>query len=271
MRQLRRLAVVLLLSSLAGVLWGGTLPPPPALPAIPPASPAPRHAVMVSIDGLMPAYYREADALGLAIPNLRRLMAEGAYARGVVGVLPSVTYPSHTTLITGVPPRLHGIAANTFFDPEGISDEAWNWYARAVRVPTLASAARARGLTVGAVSWPVSIGLPADWNVPEFWRPRSHHASDLELLAALSTPGLLDAVAAARGVPLASPLSEADRVDVAIHILETHRPALLLLHLFEVDHQQHEHGPRSPEALAAVEESDAALGRLLAAVERAGL
>src|SRR5690349_17631228 len=80
------------------------------------AAPAAPHAVMISVDGLMPASYTQADALGLKIPNLRRLMAAGAWARGVVGVLPSVTYPSHTTLVTGVPPRLHGITTNMIVD-----------------------------------------------------------------------------------------------------------------------------------------------------------
>ena len=50
-----------------------------------PAAPE-RHVVMISIDGLMPGYYLDADELGIEAPNLQRLMAEGAYARGVVGV-----------------------------------------------------------------------------------------------------------------------------------------------------------------------------------------
>src|SRR5687768_6858800 len=85
----------------------------------------PRHVVMVSVDGLMADYYVQADALGLKVPTLRRLMQEGAWARGVTGVLPTVTYPSHTTLITGVPPRVHGIFFNTIFDPEERSSGAW--------------------------------------------------------------------------------------------------------------------------------------------------
>ena len=104
------------------------------------AAPAPageRFAVLVSIDGLMPASYTAPDALGLSVPNLRRLVAEGASAEGVVGVLPSVTYPSHTTLLTGTPPGTHGIPFNTYFDPLGRSNDAWLWYAREVRVPTL--------------------------------------------------------------------------------------------------------------------------------------
>jgi predicted AlkP superfamily pyrophosphatase or phosphodiesterase len=229
-----------------------------------------RHAVVVSVDGLMPAYYLRADELGLRMPHLRRLMARGAYGR-VTGVLPSVTYPSHTTLITGVPPRLHGILSNTVFDPEGRSNGAWMWYASSVRVATLVSAARARGLRTAAVSWPVSVGLPADHNLPEFWRSGSEHPSDLALLEALSTTGLVGEIVKERGKPLPYPLTDAERVEAAVHIIRRHRPNLLLLHVFELDSKQHDHGPSTPEAKQAVEESDAALGRVLEAVADAGM
>ena len=145
------------------------------------AAPAPageRFAVLVSIDGLMPASYTAPDALGLSVPNLRRLVAEGASAEGVVGVLPSVTYPSHTTMTTGVPPRLHGITGNRIFDPAGDSNEAWTWYAEDVRVPTLLGAARGRGLRTATLFWPVTVGAAAEAVVPEFWRSGSRHADD---------------------------------------------------------------------------------------------
>ena len=75
--------------------------------------------LLVSIDGMRPDYVLEADAHGLQIPHLRRLLAEGAHATGVRGVLPTVTYPSHTTILTGVWPAKHGIYTNTTFDPLG--------------------------------------------------------------------------------------------------------------------------------------------------------
>jgi hypothetical protein len=223
------------------------------------------------VDGLMPAYYLRADELALRIPNLRRLMTEGAYARGVVGVLPTVTYPSHTTLITGVTPRLHGIGANTVFDPFQRSGGAWNWYADMVKVPTLVSAARARWLTTASISWPVSVGIGTDFNLPEIFRPGANHEIDLKLIANLATPRLFEAVAHARGREFSWPLTDDDRVDAAVHVIRTHRPHLTLLHIFDLDFVQHRHGPLTPEALAAVEKSDADIGRVLEALGTAGL
>jgi hypothetical protein len=74
--------------------------------------------LMISIDGLKPEYLTHADEHGLRIPTLRRFVQEGAYADGVIPSLPTVTYPNHTTLITGVWPSEHGILNNQLFDPE---------------------------------------------------------------------------------------------------------------------------------------------------------
>ena len=65
--------------------------------------------LMISIDGLKPEYVTQADAHGMKVPYLRRLMRDGTYAEGVVGIWPTITYPSHTTLLTGVWPDEHGI------------------------------------------------------------------------------------------------------------------------------------------------------------------
>ena len=68
------------------------------------AADAGRAVLLISIDGLRPDYVTDANRHGLKIPELRRLWAEGAHASSVRGVLPTITYPSHTTLVTGVSP-----------------------------------------------------------------------------------------------------------------------------------------------------------------------
>jgi predicted AlkP superfamily pyrophosphatase or phosphodiesterase len=73
--------------------------------------------MLISIDGLKPEAILNAQGHGLKVPNLRAFIADGVYASGVQGVLPTLTYPSHTTLMTGVSPAKHGIYSNTTFDP----------------------------------------------------------------------------------------------------------------------------------------------------------
>lgn len=146
--------------------------------------------VLVSIDGLKPEYVRDADRLGLRIPTLRALVRAGASARGVVGVTPTLTYPSHVTLVTGVAPARHGVLSNTTFDPLVKNQQGWYWYAEDVRAPALWDAARARGLTTGAVHWPVTVGAGITWNVAQLWRAGT--PDDRKLVRALATPGLVD-------------------------------------------------------------------------------
>src|SRR5438132_12425846 len=70
----------------------------------PPQTAQPRrdaHVIMISIDGLVPDYYLEPARLGLRVPNLVRMKIDGAYAEGVEGIFPTVTYPAHTMLTSG--------------------------------------------------------------------------------------------------------------------------------------------------------------------------
>ena len=149
-----------------------------------------RPVLLISIDGLRPDHVTEADRLGLRIPNLRRFVREGSYATGVIGVVPTVTYPSHATLVTGVAPARHGIHSNTTFDPLGKNQSGWYWYAADIRTPTLWDAATERGLTSANVHWPVTVGAPITFNLPQYWRTGT--PDDRKLVRALSTAGLID-------------------------------------------------------------------------------
>jgi predicted AlkP superfamily pyrophosphatase or phosphodiesterase len=242
-----------------------------APPRIDPTAPAPDRGrvIVISIDGLMPDAYLAPDGHGLAIPTLRSLVARGAAAR-VHGVMPTVTYPSHTTLVTGVPPRVHGIVNNKPLDALGKNLDGWRWYAEDIAVPTLYQAVEAQHRTAALIVWPVTAGARASIVVPEYWRAGG--PDDQKLLRALSTPGLLDEVA--RGEPalwqLLTPPDIKDHAQIAIarHVLATRRPELMLIHMFALDDAQHDHGPWSPEAKATIEAADREIATVLGDLER---
>src|SRR3954466_3675982 len=83
------------------------------------------HVVLITIDGFRPDFYMDPswDAV-----NIRKLMADGARAaQGVNSVFPSMTYPSHTTIVTGVQPAKHGVYFNKMFEPNGPTGKMyWN-------------------------------------------------------------------------------------------------------------------------------------------------
>jgi predicted AlkP superfamily pyrophosphatase or phosphodiesterase len=226
--------------------------------------PAPPLLVMVSIDGLRSDYITAADAHGAKVPNLRRFLKEGAYAEGVQGVVPTVTYPSHTTLVTGVWPAKHGILANTTFDPLQKNYQGWYWYAEDIHVPTLWDAAAQAGRTTASIQWPVTVGAHITWNIPEYWRANTE--DDGKLLRAVSTPGILTTAGAAigeyrLGIDASAPADEV-RGRYAQWILETKHPGFLFLHLIALDHIEHETGPFSPESIAILESLDAVIGKV---------
>ena len=226
------------------------------------------RVVLISIDGLMPSSYTD-PSLAAQTPNLRRLAKDGMWADGVVGVLPTVTYPSHTTLITGVEPAVHGIYDNRIFDPEDKSEGAWFWYARSIKVPTLPMAARARGLRAAAVTWPVTIGMDLDAMAPEYIGSR--HPESLDMLRAISKPStLIDQAEVARGKAFSWPQNDRDRTDLTLHILKTYDPSVMLLHLIALDSSQHSNGPGSPESLKTLAEVDGHVGEILDAIKASG-
>ena len=237
-------------------------------PMMPAAQPGSRHVVMISIDGLKPATYTRPGPSKL--PTLRMLAQNGAYAEGVVGVLPTVTYPSHTTMITGVPPAIHGIYNNRILDPDDTSSGAWYWYARDIKVPTLYGVVKRLGLSTAAVSWPVTVDAEIDYLVPEF-TDVTQHPQWLDLLRALSRPRLLLDTFETAARPMAWPPSDTDRTELAAWIIRTYRPHLILLHIFDTDSAEHEYGPDTPQALAAIEKADAHVNKIVEAITEAGL
>ncbi|HKD06701.1 MAG TPA: ectonucleotide pyrophosphatase/phosphodiesterase [Bryobacteraceae bacterium] len=222
--------------------------------------------LLVSIDGMRPDYVLKADQYGLKIPRLRTILASGAHATGVRGVLPTVTYPSHTTLLTGVWPSKHGIYSNVAFDPQNLNAQGWLWYSEDIRVPTLWEAAAKAGYGVGSVSWPVSVGAKGvSYLIPEYWRaPKS--SEDIKLIRALSTPGLVAEIEKTAGAYI-DDLDQAEagdrqRTQYAVAIIRMKKPRLMTVHLAALDHLEHADGPFSPSALRTLEQADAELGEL---------
>lgn len=227
--------------------------------------------LLISIDGLKPEAVLQAQQHGLKVPNLIQLSHDGVYSPGMRGVLPTVTYTSHTTLLTGVSPAKHGIVANTTFDPLNKNLEGWYWYAEDIKVPTLWDAAHAAGLTTASVYWPVSVGARVDYNLSQIWR--SGTEDDLKLQRALFTPGLEPELVAALGRYPGGKEKTVDadevRTKFAIRILETKHPKFMTVYVAALDTEQHKSGPFSAASNAVLERLDALVGKLRAAAEKA--
>jgi predicted AlkP superfamily pyrophosphatase or phosphodiesterase len=235
-----------------------------------------KRVLVISLDGLDARYLNRRDEYGLKIPNLRGLMNDGATARGVVSVFPSVTYPAHTTIVTGAYPARHGIYGNEMLDAPvetTATQREWYWYARDIRAETVWDVARRRGLKVGMVSWPVGVGA-GDYNVPEILKFGGTLQDSLQRIKENSLPRNLVSEIEQRDPALYSQASKDEQDDMrtrmAEYIIKEKRPEVMLVHLFDLDHFEHEKGPFTREAFAILEKSDAYVGRILDAARRAG-
>ncbi|MBI1735225.1 MAG: alkaline phosphatase family protein [Candidatus Rokubacteria bacterium] len=226
-----------------------------------------RHVVIVSIDGLRPEFYLDP---AFPAPALRDLVARGAHARTVETVFPSVTYPGHASIATGVRPARHGVAFNNLFLPGG---GRGRWYEEAadLRTPPLWDWARAAGLRTAAVSWPSTLGAKVDLLVPE----RAYYArrEPLDLLRAAVTPGLF---ALTRVEPDGGIFRDSTRWDdflarTAVGLIREARPRLLLVHLVQTDSVQHRGGRDGADVKPAVRRVDEHVGAIVAALRAAGI
>jgi predicted AlkP superfamily pyrophosphatase or phosphodiesterase len=206
---------------------------------VPSAGQAQPILILISIDGWRWDYLDRVRA-----PNLQALAARGARADGLVPSFPTLTFPNHWTIVTGLLPDRHGIVSNTMVDrsigpqrftlsSETAKDPRW-WGGE----PIWTTAAR-HGLKSASMFWPGSEAIH-----PTHWKPYDSQVPDAErvrqVLAWLALP-------------------EADR------------PAFITLYFSVVDSAAHDAGPESAEAFEAAAHVDEVLGGLFRALAAARL
>jgi predicted AlkP superfamily pyrophosphatase or phosphodiesterase len=238
-------------------------------------APPSRHVILITIDGF--AAYHLADS-SIDLPNIRALAAAGTVTESSETVFPSVTHPSHTTLVTGVTPRKHGVVDNTVTDRRtGKSFHITSLPRKeSVRVPTLFDAVREAGLRSSAFFWPETKDDPViDFNIAEVFG--ANGGADSTAV----TPGLLDELRAAgvpidtyyafHGDPFGQGAGDLALTQAAAYVFRRHKPALTAIHLLMTDDVQHEFGPAHYLSRAALTTTDHCVGLLRRAVEESGL
>ncbi|HTG98617.1 MAG TPA: ectonucleotide pyrophosphatase/phosphodiesterase [Vicinamibacterales bacterium] len=233
----------------------------------PPASTG-NHVVIITLDGF-PGW--ALDDPYLPVPNLRRLAANGAVA-GMRPVNPTVTWPNHTSLVTGVTPAKHGVLFNGTLvrDPDVPPRvEPWRDKKDMVQVPTLYDVVHDRGMTAAQVDWVAILNAPSiSWEFPE--RPERPETKP-SIVREMVTAGAISQQDADGFASQNIVWRDEVWTDAAIHILRTHRPNLLLFHLLALDSMQHRYGPKTPAAMVTMARLDSQVGRVLNALDDAGM
>ena len=198
--------------------------------------------ILISIDGFRADYLQR----GLT-PNLAALAADGVRAQAMRPSFPSLTFPNHYSLVTGLYPDHHGIVNNTMVDPQlgkftiktsaSVSGKWWDG-----AEPIWVTADK-QGLHTGTMFWPGS-----DMEI------RGHRPDHY-----LVFDGKINAE------------HRVDQVLAWLDLPADQRPRFLTLYFDQVDHQGHDYGPNSPEVNEALRATDAALGRFVEQLKKRNL
>ena len=233
MDKARRIAIALFVLLAGGCLGDG----PPRYNA------AYSPLILISFDG-----YR-ADYLDRGLsPNLAVLASEGVRAKALRPAFPTLTFPNHYTIVTGLYPDHHGIVHNRMVDPQTGKRFVYN-----------------DQKTIDDPSW---------WGGEPLWvsiEKQGRHA------ATMFWPGsdvAIEGVRPEHWVSFNGKITPNERVDQALAWIDLppgQRPDFVTLYFEQVDHEGHEHGPESAEVDTALKTVDVALGRLLDGLKQRGL
>lgn len=189
------------------------------------------YVILVSLDGFRYDYAKQYGA-----PNLEKMAAQGASAPdGMIPSFPSITFPNHYTLVTGLYPEHHGIVANHFYDParkENYAERDGSWYGG---VPLWVLAVE-QGMRSACFFWPGS-EAQIDGVRPSFYAHYDATFPDEKRVA---------------------------QVIGWLKLPADQRPHFITLYFYEPDHTGHEAGPESSQTGEAVHHVDAMVGLLMA-------
>ncbi|MEO6810968.1 MAG: nucleotide pyrophosphatase/phosphodiesterase family protein [Isosphaeraceae bacterium] len=235
--------------------------------ANPAAEPQDRHVLVISIDGLPGSYLNDPQA---SLPVIRGLAKSGVVAtRGMLVSNPSVTWPNHTTLMTGVHPEGHGVLANGILERQGVDRPirvvAAKEQSELVHGPLLFDTLKETGLTSTAINWPCTRGSTSlvD-NFPDV--PDQLSYTTPRLKQELTDKGLLQRFSKGGG-----PVRDEVWTEAACQSIRERKPNLIVLHLLNLDSIHHRHGPQTPEGYTAAALADARVGQVVQALDDAGI
>jgi predicted AlkP superfamily pyrophosphatase or phosphodiesterase len=225
-----------------------------------------RMVVMISLDGF-PAY--DLDDAALPIPTLRELIRSGVSAR-MSTVNPTVTWPNHTTMVTGVRPEEHGLLVNGAITATGawppVKVEPMLDKTRMVHARTVYDAAHDAGLTTAQVDWVAINKAPTiTWAFTE-WGDRAG-AVEQEMNRA----GVVTGVDGQDFTKLNIVFRDQVWAKAAAHIIRQHKPNLLLVHFLSLDSVHHRYGPKTLAATSAIAFLDGCVAQVIAAIREAGM
>src|SRR4051812_7381868 len=232
-------------------------------------SPQPaNHVVMITLDGFGGWAL---DDPQLPLPTLRKLAAGGAVAKGMRPVNPTVTWPNHTSIVTGGMPAKNGVLFNGSLirQPGAVPRvEPWVDKKEMVRSPTLYDLAHERGMTTAQVDW-VAIYNAA--TITWEFRERPPEGGGGAIASEMVKAGLISQADVDSFAGRNILFRDQVWTKAAVQILREHQPNLLLFHLLTLDSTQHRYGPRTQAAMNTMALLDTQVATIVRTLDETGL
>lgn len=204
------------------------------------------------------------------LPNISKLIEEGALIKNVETIYPSLTYPAHVSIITGRYPVNHGITNNTLLKFKD-KNPNWNWYGNKIKGETLFELAKKSGLTTASIVWPVTGKMKIDYNMPEIFETKPWH--NQIIMSALAGSKIyqfdLNKKFGSLRKGTKEPYLDNFVTECAKYTIEKYKPNLTMIHLIDVDSHRHDYGYESSEALEALKRHDIRVGQIIDSLKKA--
>ena len=227
-----------------------------------------KYLFVISLDGLSTLDFEYISAL----PNFKKFLKEASYCKKVYSVYPSVTYPAHTTIVTGKYPINHGIVNNTLLQLNRKSPD-WYWKRKSIKAETLYDAAIEKGMKVAALLWPVTAKSKIQYNLPEIFANRPWQN---QIMVSLLNGSLLYQIELNQRFGhlrqgIKQPFLDNFVHESLLYTISTKRPDVTFVHYVDLDSMRHLHGFDSKEAKEALERHDKRLGEIIKSLKESNI
>ena len=208
------------------------------------------------------------------MPNFSLIFKEGSYVESIEPVYPALTYPCHTSIVTGCYVDRHGIFNNEKQQRGKRGNLPWFGLKEDIKVPTILDYARDNGLSTCSIFWPVSAKADYTYNWPMYvpYHFDGDHPEDW-LQDGIATRNVMDEYCYRYIMYQMGDFCDSDKLSLglAIDIIKDHgQPDVMFIKMCDLDSIRHTYGVYSKEAYRQLKKHDVEFGIILETIRRFG-
>ena len=203
------------------------------------------------------------------LPHFGKILKKSSYSMEVESVYPSLTYPAHASIVTGMLPKNHNVINNTKFQINRFLNPDWFWKKSEIKVDTLFDLIKRNNLICSSILWPVTCKAKIKYNMPEVFPNKSWQNQIITsgLNGSIKYQLTLNNKFASLRDGFRQPQLDNFSMNCFLYTMTEYSPDVMFLHLTDVDTNRHKFGYDSKEAEYALRRHDSRLGEIITKLE----